>query len=302
MTWAKIDDRLHGHPKARRAGLEAMGMWAMCLSFCAAYNTDGQIGRADVEAIGGRRAAALAAKLVEAGLWTPTDDGWTFHDFLAYNPSAAQVEAERKRKAEAGRRGGLAKAASAGKTPSYSLAGASTVLPEAALLPSRPDPGSGSGSANLSGPRSTAGARGEGLTAGDGPDLLALAATLRDEGVGLGESVCERAAKGWKPTPGQLGALQKIHAERAAKGQPLPVPPGAPPAKPPGAREPTRAEVERMLADADRDKGTMSPAAADVPPAPAHLYRPRPGGVPNPQAPQANGARVDVVGLFRGGR
>ena len=110
MTWGKLDDRLHSHPKARRAGLEAMGLWVMGLSFCNAYSTDGHIGRADVEAIAGRRPDALAARLVTAGLWEPTDDGWCYHDFHEYNPSAQEVAAERQRKVEAGRRGGLAKA------------------------------------------------------------------------------------------------------------------------------------------------------------------------------------------------
>jgi hypothetical protein len=141
MTWAKIDDRLHSHPKARRAGLEAMGLWVLGLSFCGAYNTDGRISREDVEALGGRRALSLADRLVGAGLWDRTPEGgYAYHDFLAYNPSAAQVEADRARKAEAGRRGGLAKAASASRSHSERLAPASPVLPEPAVLPARPDP------------------------------------------------------------------------------------------------------------------------------------------------------------------
>jgi len=89
------------------------------------------------------------------------------------------------------------------------------------------------------------------------PDLIALAQTLAAEGNGLGKSVVERAAQGRLPTPNQREALRKIRDERAAGARPLPPAPSAPKPK---AREPTRAEVERMLADAEHDRSTMSPA------------------------------------------
>ena len=32
MPWAKIDDKLHGHPKAAEAGLEALGLHLLAMS------------------------------------------------------------------------------------------------------------------------------------------------------------------------------------------------------------------------------------------------------------------------------
>ncbi len=145
MTWAKVDDRLHGHPKVVKAGLEAMGLWALGLSHCAAYMTDGHLDETTARRLAGARLGPLAARLVASGLWSVhPSGGWTYHDYLDHNPSAEQVRQERERKAEAGRRGGLSKAfnrAAAGPSgASTSLAPPSVLLPESAVLPSRPDP------------------------------------------------------------------------------------------------------------------------------------------------------------------
>lgn len=34
MSWGRVDDKLHSHPKVLRAGLEAMGLWVICMSYC----------------------------------------------------------------------------------------------------------------------------------------------------------------------------------------------------------------------------------------------------------------------------
>jgi hypothetical protein len=95
MTWVKVDDTLHGHPKARRAGLEAMGLWVVAASWSAAYKQDGYVS-ADFVATW-PKGKKLAASLVAVGLWTldPNGHGWWFHDWLDYQPSAAEIEAER---------------------------------------------------------------------------------------------------------------------------------------------------------------------------------------------------------------
>jgi hypothetical protein len=107
VSWAKLCDTLHGHPKAAAAGLEAMGIWALALSHCGAYLTDGHITRATALRIAGTPEVLerLAATLVRVGLWESSGDGWQFHDYLAYNPSRAEVHAEREAKRAAGHRG-----------------------------------------------------------------------------------------------------------------------------------------------------------------------------------------------------
>lgn len=163
MTWGKIDDKLHSHPKADDAGLAALGLWALALSYCCDHLTDGHVSRDRLAKLAGKAPwLKLAGDLCSAKLWHAADercknkscddlrrpgDGFRFHDWADHQPLRADVEAERARKQEAGRRGGFRKAANsavaAGKNLAAPLAPASPVLPEAAVLPipSRPDPG-----------------------------------------------------------------------------------------------------------------------------------------------------------------
>jgi hypothetical protein len=94
MTWAKVDDRLHGHAKAARAG-EALSLWVLALSWCAAYLTDGEVPREQPARLIGAKGPKFAARLVEAGLWETTESGYKFHDWHDYQPSGDEVRASR---------------------------------------------------------------------------------------------------------------------------------------------------------------------------------------------------------------
>ncbi|HSN16436.1 MAG TPA: hypothetical protein VLT61_17510 [Anaeromyxobacteraceae bacterium] len=141
MTWFRVDDKLHSHVKPARAGLAAMGAWVLAGSWCGDQLTDGRVPREIAHRIA---PAAVWSKLVSAGLAETTDEGYQLHDFLDWNPSASAVKAERERKAEAGRRGGLASGASRSRTEARAQAPAearaSRLVPEAPELPTRPDP------------------------------------------------------------------------------------------------------------------------------------------------------------------
>lgn len=97
MVWFNIDDNLHDHPKARSAGLEAIGLWALCGSFSANYLTEGFVPEWKVR--GYRNGKKLAAKLVAVGLWEAAEEGgetgWRFHQWDQRNRTKAQVEAEK---------------------------------------------------------------------------------------------------------------------------------------------------------------------------------------------------------------
>ena len=91
MTWAKLDDRLWADPRTDAAGLEAMGLWAVALSWMGAYNTNGVIPRACVARLAGRKAHWLADRLVKAGWWERLGaDGWRLRGWALYLiPSAS---------------------------------------------------------------------------------------------------------------------------------------------------------------------------------------------------------------------
>jgi hypothetical protein len=98
MTWFKVDDRFHGHPKAIRVSLASRGLWVVAGSWCAAQLTDGFVPSKMVVALGGRKRDAEA--LIECGLWVAAEGGYQFHDWLKYQPSAAEMIAKRESEAD----------------------------------------------------------------------------------------------------------------------------------------------------------------------------------------------------------
>lgn len=103
MPWVKLDDSLHGHPKAAKAGLEALGLHMLAMSHCGAYSQNGHVAPEFVREKAGARAAKLTARLVDCGLWETNGNGWVIHDWSEFNPSPEQIEAERAKRSAAGK-------------------------------------------------------------------------------------------------------------------------------------------------------------------------------------------------------
>jgi hypothetical protein len=126
LTWFLVDDGFHSHPKTGAASLAAIGLWAVAGSWCGDHLTDGHISHVQVGLLS-RGAVELADELVTCGLWKRTRSGYRFHqwdgngDGLRRNFTRKEVEERRRKKAEAGRKGGLA----SGKARSSRLARAS---------------------------------------------------------------------------------------------------------------------------------------------------------------------------------
>ena len=97
MPWFKVDDGFHCHPKVLRAGNEAVGLYVRCGSYAAQQLTDGFIPEHIALLYGSE---TLAETLVRAGLWRRTRGGWRMPDYLDYNPSKKQVQAEREKTRE----------------------------------------------------------------------------------------------------------------------------------------------------------------------------------------------------------
>lgn len=113
MSWAKIDDQLHANEKFAAVSLSAVGLWTLCLSWAADRRSDGRLPVAIVRRLGGHDTEPLASELVAAGLWNPLEGGWEIHNFLHYNPSRAEQEANDDHlstvRSDAGRRGAEAR-------------------------------------------------------------------------------------------------------------------------------------------------------------------------------------------------
>lgn len=108
MTWGKVSDDLHSHPKWTGASPNAKALWVTALSYCSGYLTDGKVSATDhlptlaVETFGFvpssmRKATAAAKELEQRGLWRSTAGGWKFHDWRDNNPSASQVRQRKKK-------------------------------------------------------------------------------------------------------------------------------------------------------------------------------------------------------------
>lgn len=134
MTWFRVDDKLHSHPKWLPLSMEARGLWATAGPWSADQLTDGQVPMYAVRHLGGT--PEMAAELVSVGLWHALGDaaeylnvtgevtacvtrdshesvcvrescpvhvhtnGFVFHDWWDQNPSRAKVLADRAKAAD----------------------------------------------------------------------------------------------------------------------------------------------------------------------------------------------------------
>jgi hypothetical protein len=93
MTWFRVDDGLHSHPKVLELPLDALGLWVLAGSYCADHLTDGFISAAMVRRLGGDK--GMTDALVEAGLWISGPTGWQFHEWTSYQDTAENVRQKR---------------------------------------------------------------------------------------------------------------------------------------------------------------------------------------------------------------
>lgn len=112
--WVKIDDRMPRHPKVAAVGPLGFALDAAGICYVAEHLTDGFVPAGVVHGLFdmGEVAAAfgvtsdemvdrIVGRLVAVGRWEPQDGGgWWVHDYLEYNPSAAEVKERRDADAE----------------------------------------------------------------------------------------------------------------------------------------------------------------------------------------------------------
>jgi hypothetical protein len=98
MAWVKLDDQFYMNPKVLAAGPHAVALHVAGMCWVGGQLTDGRIPRATLPLLLGQAGVPqkTVARLVEVGLWETTATGWVVHDWLQWNPPAAQVRAERE--------------------------------------------------------------------------------------------------------------------------------------------------------------------------------------------------------------
>lgn len=158
MTWVKLDDRITEHPKVIETGPFGLALFVASIAYCNRNLTDGFVPRSamatmlptqwvDLDDVIWTAAAhsghrgedfdclAFAEVLVDAALFDKAPAGFWIHDYLDYQPSKDEVLALREVRADAGRRGGLAKAKARPKQAASKGSSKEPSKPEANLKP-----------------------------------------------------------------------------------------------------------------------------------------------------------------------
>jgi hypothetical protein len=95
VTWFKVDDSFHSHPKVLAADAASLGLWVIAGAWCSANLTDGFVPDHVLPRIL-PDSAPLAETLVVCGLWGRVKGGYRFHDWHDFQPTAEDVQAERR--------------------------------------------------------------------------------------------------------------------------------------------------------------------------------------------------------------
>ena len=97
MTWIKLDDSFPDHPKVIGLSNDAFRLHIEALCYCGRFLTDGFVPMGVTSKLANGN-MALVVELSEAGLWRemPTRNGFDIHDYLTYQSSKAQVEADKE--------------------------------------------------------------------------------------------------------------------------------------------------------------------------------------------------------------
>jgi hypothetical protein len=104
MPWFALDDGFDTHPKVRKAGNAAIGLFVRLGVHATKHLTEGHLDGVIVRDYG---TPATVRKLITVGMLhehghvcprcpQPAEDGFVIHDYLDYNKSRAQIEAARE--------------------------------------------------------------------------------------------------------------------------------------------------------------------------------------------------------------
>lgn len=151
MTWTRLDDGIYDHPKVAEVDdPAAVLLWIWSMAWSNRHGTDGHLPAKSIRVLAAHAKvtdlAEAARQLCDAGLWDETDGGWEIHDFLDYQPAAEQVDDLRRKRSEAGRKGGRRSGetrrteATPQANDEASASAVASPLLKQSRTPSRPDP------------------------------------------------------------------------------------------------------------------------------------------------------------------
>lgn len=104
MTWFKVSDDFHAHPKVMATDPAALGLWVIAGSWSSANRTGGFVpDYVLTRLLPG--SATLASELVAAGMWRRVKGGHRYHDWAAYNPTQKEASVAVKKKSIGGKLG-----------------------------------------------------------------------------------------------------------------------------------------------------------------------------------------------------
>ena len=103
--WFKVDDSFYSNPKTAMLSDGATALWLRSGSWSAQQLTGGFVPARMVPMFRGSNDSVR--ELCDAGLWAYDEqkDGYQFHDWSDYQPDGDEVEAKRRKRSEAGKKG-----------------------------------------------------------------------------------------------------------------------------------------------------------------------------------------------------
>lgn len=95
MAWVKLDDHFDEHPKLAGVSNDAMLLWCCALAYCNRNLTDGFVPAAVALRLRGGSPETIQ-ELVAASAWDTSEQGFSVHDYLDFQPTRSSVFAARE--------------------------------------------------------------------------------------------------------------------------------------------------------------------------------------------------------------
>lgn len=110
--WARFEDRMPRDSKVSGLKDDEFRLWISSICYAAEHQTDGYLPEnvlAFCYPAGAKRLGKMAAVLTECGLWAEAPGGFTIVNYLKFNPTRSEWEADRERRSAAGKAGAAAR-------------------------------------------------------------------------------------------------------------------------------------------------------------------------------------------------